>query len=199
MKCRSAGWLVLLIIPGLGWVPDAAANTAAASSPIAAGKPAPKGKIVDLQFKVLDLVFNDGGVGGSVADIQIKETATEIRIELAADVLFEFDKAVIQPKAEQTLKQAAAVISENASDSLVRIEGHSDAKGDDNYNQKLSERRAEAVKNWFANAGGLKSIEFRIQGLGEQHPVAPNAKIDGSDDPEGRQKNRRVEIIVKKG
>lgn len=154
--------------------------------------------IVDLKFNTVDLVSNAGNIGGQIKDLAVKETITEFRIELAADVLFEFDKAVILPKAEQTLKQAAAFIAEKAANSTVRIEGHTDSKGDDNYNQKLSDQRAKAVKDWFADKGGLKKIKFKPQGLGEQQPVAPNAKPDGTDNPEGRQKNRRVEIIVKK-
>ncbi|MFA6986707.1 MAG: OmpA family protein [Arenimonas sp.] len=182
MKCSSLGLIALLIFPAATW----------------AATPASQASVVDLKFTVLDLVFDDGDVGGQVTDLAVKETATEIRIELAADVLFEFDKAVILPKAEQTLKQAAALIGEKATDSTVRIEGHTDAKGDDNYNQRLSERRAEAVKNWFASQGGLNTVTFSTRGLGEQQPVAPNTRSDGSDDPEGRQKNRRVEIVVKK-
>ena len=154
--------------------------------------------IIDLKFNTADLVSNAGKIGGQIKDLAVKETVTEFRIELAADVLFEFDKAVILPKAEQTLKQAAAFIVEKVANSTVRIEGHTDSKGDDNYNQKLSEKRAKAVKDWFADKGGLKKIRFKTQGLGEQQPVAPNVKPNGADDPEGRQKNRRVEIIVKK-
>jgi outer membrane protein OmpA-like peptidoglycan-associated protein len=156
------------------------------------------GKIIDLEFRVIDLVVDGGVIAGQTQDLEVKETETEIRIELAADVLFEFDKAVILPKAEETLKQAAALIAEKASDTMVRIEGHTDAKGDDSYNLRLSERRANAVKDWFLSKGGLTQIGFQTQGLGEQQPIAPNTKTDGSDDPEGRQKNRRVAIIVKK-
>lgn len=158
------------------------------------------GQVRALVVEVRDLVFGDNAVAGSVADLEVKETATEIRIELAADVLFEFDKADILPKAEQTLKQAAALISERGSgQTTVRIEGHTDAKGDDAYNQALSERRAQSVKSWLAGKGGLDEFEFSASGKGESQPVAPNAKPDGSDDPEGRQKNRRVEIVVRKG
>ena len=183
MNRYNLGLLALLIIPATVWAQDTQNR---------------QRSIVDLKFNIVDLVSNAGDIGGQIKDLAVKETATEIRIELAADVLFEFDKAVILPKAEQTLKQAATVIDEKAANSTVRIEGHTDAKGDDNYNQKLSERRAKAVKDWFIDKGGLKKVQFKTQGLGEQQPVAPNAKSDGADDPEGRQKNRRVEIIVKK-
>lgn len=155
--------------------------------------------VLDLQFKVLDLVSADWTIVGEIKDLEVKETATEIRIELAADVLFEFDKAVLLPKAETTLTQAAALIAERGAGSTVRIEGHTDSKGDDSYNQKLSERRAAAVKAWFVTTGGLAGASFATQGLGEKIPKVANERRDGSDDPESRQKNRRVEIIVKKG
>lgn len=158
------------------------------------------GEVRALVLEVRDLVFGDNAVAGAVTDLEVKETATEIRIELAADVLFEFDKADILAKAEETLKQAAALIAERGSgDTTVRIEGHTDAKGDDAYNQRLSEKRAASVKDWLVTKGGLDEFEFSASGKGETQPVAPNTKTDGSDDPEGRQKNRRVEIVVRKG
>ncbi|MBI4641633.1 MAG: OmpA family protein, partial [Candidatus Tectomicrobia bacterium] len=107
------------------------------------------------------------------------------------------DKAEIRPKAQEALKQAAAVIKEKAK-GAVQIEGHTDAKGSDAYNQKLSEGRAKAVRDWLVQKEGVKGVRFVTRGFGSKQPVAPNTKPDGSDDSEGRQKNRRVEIIVKK-
>ncbi len=149
-----------------------------------------KREILNLKYEIQDM-------GGKVQDLKVKETATEVHIELAADVLFDFDKADILPKAEEALRQAAKVIQEKGKGG-VRIEGHTDAKGSDAYNQKLSEQRANAVRDWLVNKEGLKSVKFVTQGFGAKKPVAPNTKPDGSDDPEGRQKNRRVELIVKK-
>lgn len=147
--------------------------------------------------RVLDLVFHIEDMGGKVQSLEVKESATEVRIELAADVLFDFDKADILPKAQATLKQAADMIREKAK-GTVRVEGHTDAKGSDSYNQKLSERRAAAVRSWFVQKEGLGNVSFMTEGFGARKPVAPNKKLDGSDDPDGRQKNRRVEIIMKK-
>jgi outer membrane protein OmpA-like peptidoglycan-associated protein len=147
--------------------------------------------------KVLDLVFRVENLAGNVQDMQVKESDTEIRIELAADVLFDFDKADILPKAQEALKQAAGIIREKGK-GTVRVEGHTDGKGSDAYNQKLSERRAAAVKAWFTDKEGIRSVEFATTGFGAKQPKAPNKKPDGSDDPDGRQKNRRVEIILKK-
>jgi outer membrane protein OmpA-like peptidoglycan-associated protein len=164
-----------------------AAEAAEPSDALPAGA---KGSTRDLVFRVEDL-------GGKVQNLQIKETDTEIRIELAADVLFDFDKAELLPKARDILKQAAGVIRDKAK-GTVRIAGFTDAKGDANYNQKLSERRADAVRDWFLTKEGLQNVKFATEGFGKQRPVAPNTKPDGSDDPEGRQKNRRVEITLRK-
>ncbi len=155
-------------------------------------------KVVDqAPGKVLDLVFRVEDIGGKVQDLQIKESAAEIRIELAADVLFDFDKADILPRAQNALQQAAALIRDKAR-SAARIEGHTDAKGSDAYNQKLSERRALAVKTWLIEREGLRNAQFLTQGFGARKPKAPNKTSDGADNPEGRQQNRRVEIIFKK-
>ena len=152
---------------------------------------------VDVQHTIRDLVFTVIDLGGKVQDLQIKQTETEVRIELAADVLFDFDKDTLKPAARDTLHKAAAVIREQTKGE-IRIDGHTDAKGDDSYNQKLSQRRAAAVKNWLAQNGKLGGRRMSTHGFGKQKPVAPNSKPDGGDDPEGRQKNRRVEITVKK-
>ena len=156
------------------------------------------GTPADVTFKVLDIVFKIEDFGGQVTDLKVKETETDVRIELAADVLFDFDKATLLPKAEATLTRAADFIRERAA-GTVRIEGHTDAKGDDAYNQRLSERRADSVRQWLARQR-LGSLKFSAKGFGETQPVAPNTKPDGADDPDGRQKNRRVEIVIgKKG
>ena len=149
------------------------------------------------QFKVVDIVFRVDDLGGKVEDLAVKETETEVRVDLAADVLFDFDKADLLPKAEATLQKAADFVKERNKGAVVRIEGHTDGKGSEAYNQKLSLRRADSVKRWFAEHG-LEGMRFSTKGFGATQPVAPNQKPDGSDDPEGRQKNRRVEIVIRK-
>jgi outer membrane protein OmpA-like peptidoglycan-associated protein len=158
---------------------------------------AAKTKILGLTFKVNDLVFQVEDMGGKVENLEVKETATEVRIELQADVLFDFDKAELLPKAQKTLAQAAGIVRDK-SKGKARIDGYTDAKGSDAHNQDLSERRAAAVETWFKTKGNLKNVSFVTQGFGAKHPVAPNTKPDGSDDPAGRQKNRRVEIVIQK-
>jgi outer membrane protein OmpA-like peptidoglycan-associated protein len=187
MKYRKLSLLARGMVLALGLM--GLLSPASAQDPTQTPDPS-KNKILDLVFHVEDMV-------GKVQDLQVKETGEEIRIELAADVLFDFDKAALRPAAQQTLHQAAGIIQEKAR-GAVRIEGHTDSKGNDAYNQKLSERRAASVKTWFMTKEGLGKVQFTTQGFGAKKPVAPNARPDGSDDPEGRQKNRRVEIILKK-
>jgi len=156
-----------------------------------------KSQAVDLKTTVVDLRHRTEPVAGAVQALAVKETPTEIRIELSADVLFDFDKADIRSDAAKVLSEAAAVLRDHAT-RRVTIEGHTDGKGSDQYNQRLSERRAQAVKRWFQEREGLKSMALQTRGWGARKPVAPNTKPDGSDDPQGRQKNRRVEIVIAK-
>ncbi len=154
-------------------------------------------RIGDLVYRVGDLTYRVDDMGGKVQSLAVRETTTEVRIDLSADVLFAFDKADLLPEARQSLSQAAAIIRDKAK-GTVRIDGYTDAKGSDAYNQRLSERRAAAVESWFKVTGHLEDISFTAKGFGAKNPVAPNTKPDGSDDPDGRQKNRRVEITITK-
>lgn len=169
----------------------------------AASQPIPQEEARNLQLQIdtrdlllltVDLVFKVESIGGQVQSLQVKQAGLETRIELPADILFDFDKYDLRPTAETALRQAAELIQKGAR-GTVRIEGHTDSKGSAAYNQTLSQRRAAAVQRWFMERGELRQTRFAIQAYGAQKPVAPNAKPDGSDDAEGRQKNRRVEIV----
>jgi outer membrane protein OmpA-like peptidoglycan-associated protein len=79
---------------------------------------------------------------------------------------------------------------------LIRIEGYTGADGGEAYNLRLSDRRAASVKAWLVAKEGFGAGAFRTQGFGAAHPVAPNTKPGGGGDPVGRQRNRRVELLV---
>lgn len=122
-------------------------------------------------------------------------------MELSADrpwvlrgVNFEFDKAVLRPESISILNAAVNVLNENP-ELLVSIDGHTDSKGSDSYNERLSRDRAKAVHDYFVD-NGVKSDRLVFRGFGEARPVAPNAFDDGTDNPEGRFENRRVELNV---
>lgn len=146
---------------------------------------------IDLKFTVIPLVFK-------VIELnRVIETTKEVTIELPGDVLFDFDKSDIRPDAAGALKQAANILRERAK-GPVRVEGHTDAKGAAAYNQKLSEARANSVKQWLVEKEGLGKLNFTIKGFGATKPTAPNTNPDGSDNPDGRQKNRRVALVFGK-
>ena len=117
----------------------------------------------------------------------------ERRLSVVGDALFDFDKSNLRPDAEETLKAAAPEIRK-LDGKASRVEGHTDAKGVDVYNIRLSEARAATVRDWMAREG-LIPAETPIKGFGKSKPAAPNTTADGQDDPEGRQKNRRVEVV----
>ena len=148
--------------------------------------------------KVLDIVGITRGIDALLKDLGAKVTDREVRIEMPADILFDFDSATLRPEARETLIKVGEVLKNYGTAPAV-IEGHTDNKGSDAYNMKLSAQRADSVKRWLVTQGGIPADRLTARGLGETRPVAPNAKPDGSDNPEGRQKNRRVEIAVKKG
>jgi outer membrane protein OmpA-like peptidoglycan-associated protein len=129
--------------------------------------------------------------------LQLKETDQAVTLKLESDVLFDFDKAEIKPEAARTLDKVGIVIAQFP-EGKVLIEGYTDAKGSPNRNRELSKRRAEAVKDWLVKKKGIAAAIITTRGLGEMKPVAPNVNPDGSDNPNGRQQNRRVEITVEK-
>ena len=115
-------------------------------------------------------------------------------VSLPGDVTFDFDKATIRDSARGTLDTLAELIL-TGGDGQITIEGHTDSMGDDDYNKRLSEQRAAAVKAYLATKG-VPDARVRTIGLGELRPTAPNARPDGTDDEAGRQRNRRVEVIL---
>ncbi len=131
-----------------------------------------------------------------IKELGAEDTPKEIKVNLSADLLFDFDKADIKPAAEPQLEKVATLIKAYPT-ADVAIDGHTDGKGSDAYNQPLSEKRASAVADWL-KAHGSGGAKLHTRGFGKTKPVAPNTKADGSDDPDGRAKNRRVEITVTK-
>jgi len=126
--------------------------------------------------------------------IRAQEEKCTQRFQVVSDALFEFDKATLTPDAEETLKALLPLLAK-AGPHPATVEGHTDAKGSDAYNQTLSEQRATTVKDWLVAHGALPA-STPTAGWGKRKPVAPNTRPDGSDDPAGRQKNRRVEVVL---
>ena len=124
-----------------------------------------------------------------------RQTAGGIVLTLPENVLFDFDQSALRSDAEGALAQVQTVLAEYA-DAPVEVVGHTDAKGEDAYNQMLSERRAQAVQTWLAGHG-VAASRLTATGRGETQPAVPNETPQGQDDPAGRQQNRRVEIVLK--
>ena len=115
--------------------------------------------------------------------------ANSLLIALDSEVLFDVNKydVRVHPEAEEVLKNLAIVLKEMDVKNF-EIDGHTDSDGSDEYNQVLSEKRANSVKNFLVSQG--VTAEITTKGYGESKPVASN------DTAEGKQKNRRVEIII---
>jgi OOP family OmpA-OmpF porin len=110
------------------------------------------------------------------------------KVTFAADVLFDFDKAVIKPEGRSKLDDLASKVKGINLEVVIAI-GHADSIGSDEYNQRLSVRRAESVKAYMVSRG-LEANRVYTEGKGEKQPVASNRTSDG------RAKNRRTEIEV---
>nr|WP_282099693.1 OmpA family protein [Qipengyuania qiaonensis] len=111
--------------------------------------------------------------------------------------MFDYDKAEIRDSAKPTLAKLAQLIAADKPSSIA-IEGHTDSKGEDAYNDRLSRARAQAVYDFLKDVHSVAGDSMEVEGFGEKRPITPNTNEDGSDNEDGRQQNRRVEVILKK-
>lgn len=116
-----------------------------------------------------------------------------VAITFQDEVLFDFGSDVVRPEGVSSLRQLGDAIGHVNVPKLL-VHGHTDSISDEAFNQSLSERRANAVAQVLRDSGLTSQIE--ATGFGESKPVAPNEQPDGSDNPAGRQLNRRAEIII---
>ena len=121
------------------------------------------------------------------SELGARSTAEGLLVSLSERVLFDFDKADLRPDARQVLEKVASIIKVRTG--LVTISGHTDDTGSDAYNQQLSERRANAVKDELESLG-VDPARLQASGFGETQPIAPN------DTDQNRQMNRRVDIVI---
>ncbi len=115
---------------------------------------------------------------------------------MVPDVFFEFGEHELSDAAREKLELVANVLNNTKSDTRkILVEGHTDSRGTEEFNMQLSRKRAERVTSelTFSN---VRPDRIVTEWVGESNPIAPNENEDGSDNPEGRELNRRVEVVV---
>lgn len=144
--------------------------------------------------------WRTGGTIYSAADTErllvelgAREEAGELELRMAGDVLFDFDSTAMRPEAIDELRKVAHLIR-SRSRGIVYVTGHTDSVGSASYNLELSKERALTVMGWLNLNEDIPMRLMAGRGMGEQQPIAHNTRPDGSDDPEGRARNRRVEV-----
>lgn len=145
-------------------------------------------RVVDIEHRVVGIVRRVESISGAVST---QESPDTVQVTLAADVFFDFDSADISPSAGARITDVAQQITTLAG-GPVAVVGYTDAKGTDAYNADLSLRRATSVRDALSPLTARAT--FTVEGKGAADPVAPNQNDDGSDNPAGRARNRRVTI-----
>jgi OOP family OmpA-OmpF porin len=145
------------------------------------------------------IAFSDGSALAISGDAPAPEPEPEPqkRVEVIDDrivihekVQFEFNSAKILEVSHSLLSEVAQTIKDNPQIKKVEVQGHASAEGADDYNLKLSDKRAHAVMEYLVGAGGLNKEMLQAKGFGETKPIADN------ETEEGREKNRRVEFHI---
>jgi outer membrane protein OmpA-like peptidoglycan-associated protein len=121
------------------------------------------------------------------AVLQTRDTARGLIVNMS-DVLFDSGKYSLRPLAREKLAKVAGIVSGHPALRLD-VEGHTDSVGGDEYNQRLSEQRGAAVRDYLTQQG-MSSNSVTAKGLGKTQPVASNETANG------RQQNRRVELVI---
>lgn len=119
----------------------------------------------------------------------IAREGDKLYVALPSGILFDVDKTEIKPAARESIAKAAEVLVKYP-DTYITVEGHTDSTGPSEYNQKLSEWRADAVRDMLMR-DGVPASRVSIKGYGESDPIADNST------PEGRQLNRRVQLEIR--
>jgi OOP family OmpA-OmpF porin len=164
---RNASWTPATAAPGCDGAIAPAAAPAPAPAPAAAPAPAP---------------------APAPAAAPARPPAAASKVTYAADAFFDFDKSVLKAEGKAKLDDLVGKMKAINLEVIIAV-GHTDSVGTDAYNQKLSVRRAEAVKAYLVSKGVEKNRVY-TEGKGEKQPVADNKTA------QGRAKNRRVEIEV---
>lgn len=120
--------------------------------------------------------------------VTIQRVEEGIAVSFDSGLLFGFDSSTLRPEARENLEKLSQIINRD-DDTILMIVGHTDSTGDENYNMRLSERRAQSAAN-FMISEGLSRDRVQIEGRGELEPIADN------ETETGQQENRRVEVAI---
>ncbi len=111
-------------------------------------------------------------------------------------ILFEYDSSVLMPQAQARIQEVALLLNDHEdTEGRIWVEGHTDDKGSNAYNLELSQARAETVADILV-LSRIPESRVHVRAFGESRPVASNSLPNGKDNPEGRSRNRRVELII---
>lgn len=150
-------------------------------------------QIVALPGAVVSKDGTNDGLKNVKSEVGVEAGVTTdegVRYTLSSDVLFATNSSYLSNAAKSDLDNLARVLKQDGN-KKIRVDGHTDSTGEADYNQWLSEKRAASVKTYLESAG-IAASRMTARGLGQKSPVADNKT------PEGRQKNRRVEVVVLK-
>jgi outer membrane protein OmpA-like peptidoglycan-associated protein len=127
-------------------------------------------------------------IAKTVPDAKVERVGEGIIVEFSSNVLFAFDKSNLSDDAKVSLDKLVKVLN-SYPDTNIEVQGHTDSKGSESYNQNLSEQRASAVSGYLSGKN-ISSGRLTIKGFGETIPKYDNATADG------RTQNRRVEFLI---
>jgi len=151
---------------------------------------------LEIERQQLELLKQELELEKNKTEFGFLETEEMVTMALQADVLFDFGESSIGENGDDMLGKVSNLIQQVDVDTIF-VEGHTDSRGTESVNMQLSEERAMAVKRQLVD-NGIDEDLIQIKGFGETEPVAHNTLPDGRDFPEGRQRNRRVEIRIDK-
>ena len=155
-------------------------------------------RIVIKNYGFFDKVINLSTEGKDCNDtLIISETGVSYLPEITVrfNVYYEHDKYRLTPEARTTIDTTLLPLIDLFPNAIIEIGSHTDSTGTDEYNIKLSQRRSESVVKYLTEKG-ISEERLQAKGYGEHFPIAPNSHPDGSDNPEGRQLNRRTELKI---
>ena len=141
--------------------------------------------------KMIEFFFEPEDLGVEPPEnTSLTEEDGELKVQVPDHILFDFDKSDLKPEAQNVLDEVIDLLEELDDGTSIEINGHTDNQGDEQYNLQLSEERAAAVEKYLIDHGNLSHLNISKKGYGMSKPIASN------EEEEGRERNRRVEIVI---